>query len=333
MAELPEAKSSKPRQGRSPSYPVMPVDKAIEQARALFQKEGLYAVPLTSAFSAWGYSDKSSGGRQTLATLKYYRLIDVEGEGDTRKVRISDLARKIILDDREDQTERRALIKEASLYPNIHQVLFDKYPNGLASDSTVRHFLVFDHHFNQDAANELIAEFKLTASYAGLFGSSEKEEKTDKIVDKFSVGDYIQWEIGGQIQWRTPWMIAEIQKHSDGNKYCRVTGTGSDLGKEGWIPMDQAIAADSPNIGATSSGVLFPPPKSSEGGDSFRNIPPPKDGMREDKASLDEGEVILHWPETLSADSVTDFEYWVKGIIKRAKRRAGISDTETTQKP
>ncbi|WP_352953338.1 hypothetical protein [Mesorhizobium sp. M1322] len=44
--------------------------------------------------------------------------------------------------------------------------------------------------------------------------------------------------------------------------------------------------------------------------------------MREDKASLDEGEVVLHWPENLSADSVRDFEYWVEGIIRRAKRRA-----------
>jgi hypothetical protein len=50
--------------------------------------------------------------------------------------------------------------------------------------------------------------------------------------------------------------------------------------------------------------------------------------MREDKASLDEGEVTLLWPETLSRESVEDFEYWVKGIVRRAKRRAGMPEVK-----
>ncbi|MGB7334327.1 MAG: hypothetical protein WBD01_00940, partial [Salaquimonas sp.] len=48
------------------------------------------------------------------------------------------------------------------------------------------------------------------------------------------------------------------------------------------------------------------------------------DNIREDKASLDEGSVSLRWPENLSKESVEDFEYWINGIVKRAKRRAGI---------
>src|SRR4051812_48542946 len=122
-----EKPSQKRRTGRSPSYPYIPVHKAIEQARALYEKEGDYAAPLTSAVAAWGYSTKSSGGRQTLATLRYYGLIDVAGDGDGRKIKVSDIARRIILDQREDDSEKKKLIRAVALSPSAHRALFEQY--------------------------------------------------------------------------------------------------------------------------------------------------------------------------------------------------------------
>jgi len=49
-------------------------------------------------------------------------------------------------------------------------------------------------------------------------------------------------------------------------------------------------------------------------------------GMKEEKNSLDEGEATLIWPESLSAESVSDLEYWLTGILNKAKRRAGITE-------
>jgi hypothetical protein len=49
-------------------------------------------------------------------------------------------------------------------------------------------------------------------------------------------------------------------------------------------------------------------------------------GMKEEKNSLDEGEAVLIWPETLSADSVRDLEYWLTGVLQKAKGRAGIKE-------
>ena len=40
--------------------------------------------------------------------------------------------------------------------------------------------------------------------------------------------------------------------------------------------------------------------------------------------TLDEGMAHLHWPATLSAESVQEFEYWMKGLIRRARRKAGL---------
>jgi hypothetical protein len=206
MTEAPEAtKPGKRRVGRSPSYPTLSVQKALEQARALHAQEGDYAAPLSSALSAWGYGPKSSGGRQTLATMKYYGLLEIEGEGDARKIKVSDLARRIILDQREDQTEKRELIRRVALMPAAHKVLYKQYQKGLASDGTVQHFLIFEQGFNTDAARELLTEFKETASYAGLYephSDVDKEgEKDDKGGDKtppsINVGDKVQVTAAG----------------------------------------------------------------------------------------------------------------------------------------
>jgi hypothetical protein len=55
-------------------------------------------------------------------------------------------------------------------------------------------------------------------------------------------------------------------------------------------------------------------------------------GMQEEKNSLDEGEAVLIWPENLSADSVRDLEYWLQGVLRKAKRRAGVKDENAEKK-
>ncbi|WP_425648034.1 hypothetical protein [Agrobacterium leguminum] len=321
MAVTEQGDGGKRRMGRSPAYPTISLDKALGQVRALRDREGDYPAPLTSAFAAWGHSAKSSAGRQTLATLKYYGLIDISGEGDSRKVRISALGRKILLDEREDQTEKQNNIRAAALNPAIHKALFAEYPNGLASDSTVRHFLIFNQGFNEDAASELIAEFQRTALFSDLYGKSNGLDNNSSLEPKFKIGDFVNWESAGQIQWREPRQLTDIQKHSDGKFFYRVSDTDD---REGWIPEDQAILAER----SEGEKNLPPPPPPS----SFKPLAPSKvqTGFREEKVSLDEGEATILMPENLSTESVSDLEYWLEGIIRRAKRRAGVASSDAT---
>jgi hypothetical protein len=162
-------KTKKPRQGRSPAYPGIDLKTAIDKAQALHATEGNYAVPMPSAFAAWGYSAKSSGGRETRAALRYFGLITVEGDSETGKVKLTEKALRVLLDKREDQTEKKALIRELALTPSVHKQLLADYPHGIKSDASVAHSLMFDHNYNQSAASEIVAEFKATAAYAGLY--------------------------------------------------------------------------------------------------------------------------------------------------------------------
>lgn len=163
----PETK--KPKQGRSPAYPAISLEKALGKAKDQYEKEGKYPAPMSSAFTAWGFGAKSSGGRDTRAALKYFGLATVEGDGETGKVKLTEDALRVILDEREDQTEKKTIIRRLALNPAIHKKLLEQYPDGIKSDATVEHFLVFEQGYNKSAAGEVVAEFKETAAFAELY--------------------------------------------------------------------------------------------------------------------------------------------------------------------
>ncbi|MGJ4912468.1 hypothetical protein [Bradyrhizobium sp. HKCCYLS2033] len=175
-------KARRLKQGRSPAYPGITLKKALEQARALYDKQGKYAAPLAMAYDAWGFKPKSSGARETRAAMRYFGLISVEGEGDNRKVKLTDPALRVLLDEREDQSERQTLIRDLALRPTVHKRLREQFPEGIVSDASAEHFLVFEEGYNKQAAAELVAQFKETASYAGIF-------KPGIIVDKPEVDE------------------------------------------------------------------------------------------------------------------------------------------------
>lgn len=243
--------------GRSPAYPSFSIDKALEQVGKLHAKDGAYVVPLKSAMDAWGYSDKSSGGRQSLATIKYFGLIDITGEGDDRKVKVSELARKILLDRREDETEKKLLIREAAMTPAAHQTLLAQYPSGLASDGTVHHFLVMEKGFSTDAASDLIAEFKRSAAYVGLYEPQKAVDKLTEVGDnlangngtnKVVVGSKIQWTSAGTDMFQTP---AGVLAVSEDGKWV-FTDAG-----DSWVPMNEVTAMQTTQF---SEAPLSPPP-------------------------------------------------------------------------
>lgn len=73
-----------------------------------------------------------------------------------------------------------------------------------------------------------------------------------------------------------------------------------------------------PPFGATSMSTPYVPPAINRA---------PISGVRQDIFTLDEGQVVLQWPERLSADSYEDFESWIQLQLKKIKRSIVPSDT------
>ncbi len=62
-------------------------------------------------------------------------------------------------------------------------------------------------------------------------------------------------------------------------------------------------------------------------GDSLNRIYSPDGTQRaaQERTTLDEGSVLLTMPVNLGPDSVEEFEYWVNGIVRRIRRKAGLT--------
>lgn len=302
-------KQQKRGEGRSPAYPFIPVQKALERVQELYAQEGSHPAPLKSAMGAWGYSPKSSGGRQTLATLRYYGLIEVTGEGDGRMVKVSELGRKIILDKREDNSAKRALIRQVALSPSAHKSLFQEYPNGLPSDGTVHHFLVFRKQYNDTAASELLTEFKQTASYVGLY---EPHADTDKFLemddtdqDEFDppaikIGDRIQCTVNGVDIFADG---AKVLGFSDDGQWVFTDKSASGSPLKDVTIMETAIANPANHAAPPIPAHMLAAQKQEE----------VSKGSRRAVFPLSDGDVTLTFPDGISG-----------GGLKRLKRYLDI---------
>lgn len=122
----------------------------------------------TSSVETLGVSPQSSPGLITLAALKKFNLLEDRGTGENRRVRLSDLARRILLDERDVSPEREQAIKEAALSPNIHAKLWNYYEGKLPSDEKLRYKLRMEEGFTDSATNEFIAQFKRTIEFSRL---------------------------------------------------------------------------------------------------------------------------------------------------------------------
>ena len=117
---------------RSPAYPYIPLPAALEKAAVLWQVEGRHAAAVNVAMQHWGYKEESSTGYSCVAALKKFGLVDHEGMGDNRQVRLSGLALSILLDKNPDSPERRDALRSAALGPRIHAELWERYGTGAA---------------------------------------------------------------------------------------------------------------------------------------------------------------------------------------------------------
>jgi hypothetical protein len=306
MTELPKSAGSRER---SPAYPFIGLSEALERARQFFKIERKNAAFVHVAVKHWGYKEKSSGGIQTIAALKAFGLMKDAGSGKDRKVQLSDLGLQIIQDERLESPERDQLVKRAALTPKIHATLWNKYRGELPSPDNLTHELKVEFGFNPNVIDDFIDEYKDTISLAKLSDSDMVSlevngGRSEKGVYIPHVGDYVQWEPGGVLQFTEPKRVRDI---SPDGKFAFVEGsqTGLPIGEL----MREVAPGFTKNIPQHLQGQL-----------------PQNKNMKEDVFSLSEGRVVIQWPTPLSADSIQDVKDWLKIVERKIARSVALPE-------
>lgn len=154
---------------RSPAYPAINLETAINRANEFYAEETDSSANINVALGHWGYGLKSSPGFRVLSALKQYGLlVDEEGTGKDRSVKLTQLAKEIILDERPDSKERLESIRKAALSPAIFKTLWEKFGNKNVSDENLAYSLKVKEDFNPKVVNELIQLWRETFVFAKL---------------------------------------------------------------------------------------------------------------------------------------------------------------------
>lgn len=297
-------------------FPFINLQKAVERAKLLFEADQRgREMGIPAAFSVWGYSEKSSGGFQTIAALKGYGLLKEGSGADARKVGLSDEALLYFRDERPEAKSK--LLKVFALRPKLIAALWNDWGATPPADTIARSQLKTEAGLNDQSSRSLLSIYKENLSYSELKGHhkaveipSEKDDNDkDGDAQEIEVGDLIQVEIGGAFQLTHPAKVRAIQEH-DGQAWVFVEGN------ETGISMDQAVlerkgtgAQQAPNNPGAAAPTL-----------PLEKPITPRAGTKQDVFSLKEGDVTLQWPERLSKESFEDLDAWAKLILRKIQR-------------
>lgn len=209
MTELAVASSTKKDQKprhRSPNYPGIGLRAAVGKIESLYKADGLAPSPKLAALKHMGYERHHSEAARTLSALKSFGLIEETAD----RIKLSQRGIEIVARQQNDPIKERA-IKQAAVSPEIYQAIMEEYRStGLPSDASLKSDLITVRKFNPTAVDGFVQDFKDTLEFAGLsdlkvLESKQPQSKTGgSQVASPQIGDYVQWESSGQIQFQEP---------------------------------------------------------------------------------------------------------------------------------
>jgi hypothetical protein len=167
-------KERKPRKAgkRSPGYPMISLDEAIQKAKTLWDKDKNNPIPLAAAYEHLGYESKGGYAARIIAALKKFELISEK----QNVIKLTEDAVDLALHDHSDE-RYIDIVKKLALKPSIYEIIFNKYNGAIPSDSTLRIELIKEHEFNPESVDNFISSFRKTIEFAGL-SQNHKELET-----------------------------------------------------------------------------------------------------------------------------------------------------------
>jgi hypothetical protein len=302
---------------RSPDYPAIGLREAIERARRVYES-GVYQSPVSKEVFAqqMGYKGLSGASLPVLSALSKYGLIEGRGN-DTR---VSSLAVSIIAHE-PGAAERANAIREAASKPELFAELDSRYVGGVGRtpDQVIRGYLL-TRGFIPPAADAAIRSYRETKALAeaepvahNSIGATPVTAAADPT--NIEVGDLVQVEVDGVLQFAAPVRVRAVQEY-EGRPWVFVEG--SDAG----VLMENVTLEHKEHKGPSDSKPPLVPPRLPED----KQAPAEQSGFRREVFALDEGDVVLTFPENLSAASFFDLDDHLRIFIRKAQRRAAAGD-------
>src|ERR1035437_949926 len=266
----PDGTQKAPRH-RSPNYPGISLGTAVEKTTNWYKADGLVASSKEAAMKHMGGDTGRVG-----SALKSFGLIS-EADG---RIKLTQRGIDIVARGPDDPKRKQA-IKEAVLSPAIYGELVSEYSSGLPSDTTLQSELIAGRKFNPKAVDSLIEDFRKTLEFSGIVPSGVVDSMVGKEEEAtIQVGDLVQWESGGVLQFTEAKRIREI---SDDGAWAFVDGSNTGLPVMELTVMTEPPIKDPTPSQAPPPPDLRPRPRTMVEAQQAAGLSlPPKSGMRQD---------------------------------------------------
>lgn len=224
---------------RSPSYPSMSLERAIQAVRKIEDKYRSSPVDRTDGAKLIGFSSLSGPANQALSALTSYGLVERAGKGE---MRVTPRA-KAILHPNHDAEKKQALLA-AALEPQLYRDLRERFSDvALPPEDGVVSYLNRQ-NFNANAIRPAAKAFLDTLSYLEEAGANDShganghgareskppENKSPLTFGGAKLGDFVQWESQGALQFSKPLRVRLV---SEDGEWLAVEGS------ETGIPMSE----------------------------------------------------------------------------------------------
>jgi hypothetical protein len=148
---------------RSPNYPTVSLEGAVNLVSRLYEAEKRAAIPLVvvaQALSGNERLEKLSGpARSKIAVLRAFGLIEDVPPG---KVRVS--ARALGILQQPTPATFHTALREAALAPPLFAELFEEHQDD--SDGALKYYLMTERKFTEDGANRAVRTYRETLAFA-----------------------------------------------------------------------------------------------------------------------------------------------------------------------
>lgn len=162
--------------GRSPNYPQLTLQDAIEKIRQVYVAEHTHKADKEVVAKTLGYNGMNGKSLMLMGTLKRYGLLEVEGDG----FKVSDDA-VTILELTPTEPEYVEALDRAAYASPLFAELRETYGDNLPSDVNLRHYLI-KKKFLPKAADDVIriyrANLELVTQQSKQYNDSTMEDTT-----------------------------------------------------------------------------------------------------------------------------------------------------------
>lgn len=179
----------KNKRPRSPNFPYSSLRDAITLVEKLYKKDKQNYVPMPIALGHMGLSTTSSTSRRIISAMLEYGLLEDRGDGNSKQLIVSDLARNIILDERPNSTERLQNIRKSALSSKMMREAWEKWMGNIPAEDTVKFILISQFDFTDRAASKFSKVIKDNFEFANLndYYETDTPPEAEEITPETSV--------------------------------------------------------------------------------------------------------------------------------------------------